>query len=110
MSPPSSQRHYIICGPEFGLENEEELNQASDYFFRRNPLNLLGTTSEGSWRGLEGENEGRRRGRPTTEVATCAENGRRLRDNLCLALQRKKLTRPLGRTYGKRDRHNRAIE
>ena len=67
----------------------------------RNPLNLLGTTSEGTWCGSEGENEGRRRGRPTTEVATCAENGRRLRDYLCLAMQRKKLTRPLGRTYGK---------
>ena len=81
-----------------------------DYFFRRNPLNLLGTTSEGSRRGSEGESEGRRRGRPTTEVATCAENGRRLRDHLCFALKRKKLTRPLGRTYGKRDRHNRATE
>ena len=64
---------------------------------------------EGSRRGSEGENEGSRRGRPTTEVATCTENGRRLRDHLCFALKRKKLTRPLRRTYGKRDRHNRAI-
>ena len=95
---------------EDDYENEEELNQASDSFLRSNPLNLLGTTSEGSRRGSEGESEGRRRGRPTTEVATCAENGRRLRDHLCFALQRKNLTRPVGRTYGKRDRHNRATE
>ena len=94
----------------FFLKNEEELNQALDYFLRRNPINLLGTKSEGSRRGSEGESEWRRRGRPTTEVATCAENGRRLCDHLCFALQRKKLTRPVGRTYGKRDRHNRAIE
>ena len=46
------------------------------YFLRRNPLNLLGTTSEGSRRGSEGKSEGRKRGPPTTEMATCAENGR----------------------------------
>ena len=45
---------------EDDYENEEEwLNQASDYFLRSNPLNLLGTTSEGSGRGSEGESEGR---------------------------------------------------
>ena len=85
-------------------ENEEELNQASDHFMRNNPLTLLGTTAEGS--GCEG----RRRGRPTTEVAACADQGRRVRDRLCSALQRKKLTRPKRKVYGKRDRHNRVTE
>ena len=57
-------------------ENEEELNQFSDYFMIKNPLTLfiLGTTSEGSGR------DGRtRRGRPPTEVASFADKGRWVR-------------------------------
>ena len=68
-------------------ENEEELNQASDYFMRNNPLTFLGTTSEGS--GCEG----RRRRCPTTEVTACAHKGRRVCDALCFALQHKKTRR-----------------
>ena len=74
------------------------------HFMRNNALTLLGTTSDGSGRDV------RRRGRPPTEVAVRADKGRWVRDRLCLALQRKKLTRPKGRVYGKRDRHNRVTE
>ena len=87
---------------EDDYNNEEKLNQASDYFMRStNPLSLLGTTSEGRGRVSGGESEGRRRGRPTTEVAMCAENGRRLRDHLCTSLQCKNFACPVGRTYRK---------
>ena len=93
-------------------DDEDELNQASENFMRRNPLGLLGTNSEESVivSGQNVENGGRRRGRPTTQVARCANSGRQIRKHLCDALRSRNLIRPVGRKYGKRDRHNRVTE
>ena len=80
---------------------------------RRNPLGLLETNSEESVIVVSGqnvENGGRRRGRPSTQVARCANSGRQIHKHLCDALRRQNLIRPVGRKYGKRDRHNRVTE
>ena len=65
--------------------DEDELNQVSENFMRRNPLGLLGTNSAESVivSGQNVENGGRRRGHPTTQVARCANSGRQICKHLC---------------------------
>ena len=104
--------------PEFGTNLfgigsvSNRLRQYNKSILRRNPLGLLGTNSEESVivSGQNVENGGRRRGRPTTQVARCANSGRQIRKHLCDALRSRNLIRPVGRKYGKRDRHNRVTE
>ena len=86
------------------IEEDEELNRASDQFIRNNPFHSFGGSADNYQREELGQ-----RGRRTNAMRELRDEGVRFRDEICNELERKGMVRPTVNQSFRRDRHYRPV-
>ena len=87
--------------PRFDETNELEV--ASNQFMIANPHGMIGVFEE------EDDQAVAQAGRRTNKEAIMRERGKKLRDDICMALSHRGLARPTDPIISRRDRHFRTV-
>ena len=87
------------------MNEQEELDVASDIFLRSNPFHAFGSHANEST-----IDELAQRGRRSNRVTMLTNEGKEFRDNLCQELEAEGMARPIRNRLMRRDRHYRPTE